>query len=241
MHGCGKNRFSEDPKWYLNGNIIENVDQLEILGVTFGSDCSFSSHVENRVNKAKRSMFSLSSVGMSYPGLNTDSKVNLYNTVISPTLMYGLECINLKSKDTARVQSTQGTIMKYVCGIGKRSHHTVLLQALGISNAENVIADRSKSLFSRICKNDSPTRDLCLYFTKLYIRDNVTIPGTLVSRLIANGVSPTSILCGTGGVRACEPPADGVVDSLSSILFHENYIKPWSNEYLLAKLLTRSF
>ncbi len=35
--------------------------------------------------------------------------------------------------------------------------------------------------------------------------------------------------------------ANGIVDSLRTLLYEDNYLKPWSNEYLLVKLLTKSF
>ena len=36
-------------------------------------------------------------------------------------------------------------------------------------------------------------------------------------------------------------PNDGLVDTLRALLLCENYVKPWSNEYYLVKLLTRTF
>ena len=34
---------------------------------------------------------------------------------------------------------------------------------------------------------------------------------------------------------------NGAMDSLRTVLFNENFIKTWSDEYMLVKLLTRSF
>ena len=34
---------------------------------------------------------------------------------------------------------------------------------------------------------------------------------------------------------------DGLVDSLRHLLHHENYQKPWSQEHILATLLTKAF
>ena len=142
--------------------------------MNFSSSGNYNDHVSSRMNKCKRSMFSLSNIGMSYPGLNTNSKVHLYKTICQPTLMYGLDCLSLTKRNIDDVQATQGRIMKHVCGLGKRSRHSALLQALGISNAGNVISECTKSLFNRICSTDSPTRDLCFFilltcmFTKVF-------------------------------------------------------------------------
>ena len=83
----GKNKFVSEPIWYLNGIKVNTVSNLEILGVNFSSSGNYNDHVSSRMNKCKRSMFSLSNIGMSYPGLNTNSKVHLYKTICQPTLM----------------------------------------------------------------------------------------------------------------------------------------------------------
>ena len=139
------------------------------------------------------------------------------------------------------VQATQGRIMKHVCGLGKRSRHSALLQALGISNAGNVISECTKSLFNRICSTDSPTRDLCFYFINLYVYKGILFPGTLVHRLVNLGVSPSSLVLSYSKSSSQYICDNGLVDSLRVILFDGNYVKPWSNEYLLVKLLTKSF
>ena len=36
-------------------------------------------------------------------------------------------------------------------------------------------------------------------------------------------------------------PEDGLADTLNNLLLQDNYIKPWSHEYSMVKLLTRSF
>ena len=66
--------------------------------------------------------------------------------------------------------------------------------------------------------------------------------GSSVDRLIKNGTSPTDLLFNNIKTikRNCSQ-SDGFVDSLGSLLMHENYVKPWSNEYILVKLLTKSF
>ena len=138
-------------------------------------------------------MFSLSNIGMSYPGLNTNSKVHLYKTICQPTLMYGLDCLSLTKRNIDDVQATQGRIMKHVCGLGKRSRHSALLHALGISNAGNVISECTKSLFNRICSTDSPTRDLCFYFINLYARGVIYATGSLGTCLWNPKIRPTQV------------------------------------------------
>ena len=42
--------------------------------------------------------------------------------------------------------------MKYVCGLGKRSHHSNFLQALGITGANTILNEYNKSLFTQFLR-----------------------------------------------------------------------------------------
>ena len=68
--------------------------------------------------------------------------------------------------------------------------------------------------------------------------DNVRIPGTLVDRVLGLGACPLSIY---NKYTPIQSKKSGLVDSIRAMLLTENFIKPWSDEYLLVKLLTRSF
>jgi len=66
---------------------------------------------------------------MSYPGLNTKSKVHLYKTICLSTLLYGVDCLYVSVNNVAKIQSVQDNIMKYVCSLSKRSHHSNLFSS----------------------------------------------------------------------------------------------------------------
>ena len=66
------------------------------------------------------------------------------------------------------------------------------------------------------------------------------IPGTITDIIVGMDISPSSLLSDKCSNHKYLP-ADGLVDSLRAMLLSDNYIKPWSNEYILVKLLTRSF
>ena len=68
--------------------------------------------------------------------------------------------------------------------------------------------------------------------------DNVRIPGILVDRVLGLGVCPLSI---HNKYTPIKNKQSGLVDSIRAMLFTEHLIKPWSDEYLIVKLLTRSF
>ena len=234
--------FTSQPTWHLNNVAMNTVSRLEILGVTFSNNSNFKEHVQTRSQKCKRSMYALNSIGMCYPGLNSASKAHLYKSVCLPSLTYGMDSINLSSTCIKQLESTQGCIMKQVCGLSKQSHHSNLLRALNINTVSSGITNLMKANFSRLCAVDSPTRDLCLFFITRLLSGYPSPKGSSVDRLIKNGASPTELLFKNIKTmkRNCSQ-SDGVVDSLRSLLMHENYVKPWSNEYILVKFLTKSF
>ena len=58
--GYKPNNFINDPVWYMNGQPMSVVDNIDILGVNFSSNVRYDKHVNTRVQKCKRSMNSMS-------------------------------------------------------------------------------------------------------------------------------------------------------------------------------------
>jgi hypothetical protein len=83
--------FKTSPKWTLDGQIIGNVNELEILGCIFDNTMTGNQHIEKRIQACRKSMFSLSEMGCCYPGLSSEVKVHLWKTIGQPTLLYGID------------------------------------------------------------------------------------------------------------------------------------------------------
>ena len=150
--------------------------------------------------------------------------------------MYGLDAINLNAPMLKKLQNTQGSIMKRVCG----SHHMQLLCARDITAVDSIFEKSVTSLYSRIFKLDNPLRDLRTYDLSVYMSCGHTIPGIITHRILQLGLSP--IDCVFTKYSPCHNMChDGVVDSPRQLIYHENYAKPWSDEYVLSVLLTKAF
>jgi hypothetical protein len=236
-----RNMFHKEPLFYLGDQCMDNVSSMDILGVTFTAKGTYDAHIERRIQKCRNSSFSLSEVGMCYPGLATETKSYLYRTICQPTLTYGLDAISASEGLLRQMDSTQGCIMKRVCGIPKRSHHSNLMAALNIQTARSMVAKLTGSLYYRIFQENSPTRNLCVYHLSHFIVTGKAESGTIVDRLLTYGMCPIKSAFERTIPPNLSPERDAVMDSLKYLLFHENFIKPWSNEYLLTKLLTKAF
>ena len=235
--------FTESPIWNLGGHNITITDNMEILGTVFSSNLSCDGHINKRAQASRRAMYALTSVGCSYPGLATDVKVHMWKTVGLPSLLYNMETFSLNSGQQKSVESTQAAIVKYIVGFPKRSHHTCLLQAVGISNVKTAVTRRNLSLWRRVFQTDSPARRLSGKLLKQFLSGSSWTPGTLLSRVISAGYSPTKSIFDKEYYPspADDTTPDGVVDSLRYLIRHENFIKPYSEEHVLATLLTKAF
>ena len=77
----------------MGTSTLKTVANLDILGVNFSFSGKYDDFINNIIQNW--SMFALSGIGMSYPVLNTLNKVNLFKSICRPTLMYGVDCLNL--------------------------------------------------------------------------------------------------------------------------------------------------
>ena len=125
-------------------------------GVVF--DC-YKSITKLRIKSCRRATYGLQSVGMSYPGLNSEAKAHLWRTICCPTLVYGMDTIPMSIYSQKRLDTTQGCTLKHVLGIPKRNHHSQLLEALDIHKVKTIIENRTVALYNRIFKlPSSPTK-----------------------------------------------------------------------------------
>ena len=241
----GKQPHIKPPVWKIGDAEVGLTEDALVLGVTFTHDLSSGKHVRNRIRKCQQSMFGMASIGLSYPGLSSEVKAFLWNSVGNPILLYGMESIAITKGDMKVLKTTQGNIIKRITGINKRSHHSNLLKALSIPQVEDVITKNSLRLYHNIFKTDTPARDLqSTLLSKYLIKGSIT-KGSLLERIITAGRNPLEIifdkkLC-ESFVHDVTEQIDGVTDSLRYLLHHNDYNKPWSEEHILATLLTKAF
>jgi len=234
------NTFINQPSWYLGNCELENVDQLEILGVTYTYDSSAKAHINNRIRKCSAAYYSMAGVGISYPGLSSQAKSHMWKTACLPSLIYGLDTLATNKKDMQIVSSTQGSLIKRSMGLSRTHHHSHLLQALNIRDTADAIKSQSINSFYNIMNSDTPAKELQLSLLVKYVVSGKTVTGSIIDSLVKYGVSPIKAALYKPTTK-CRQPQDGVIDSLRQIVYSENYVKRWSYELLLTSLLTKSF
>ena len=117
----GLNPFKDRINFHLDGKNLHCSESLEILGITFQHSGVASCHVTKRIQKCRRASYTLSSSGMCYPGVKSNVKSHVWQTVCLPTLLYCIDSLNISSADLSSLESTQGTILKSWLGLQRGS------------------------------------------------------------------------------------------------------------------------
>jgi hypothetical protein len=240
----GKNHFHNEPEWTLNGTKIENASHVEILGNVFSHDLKSCMHVDKRISKCRGSYYNMSSIGMSYPGLSSDAKSYLWKYVCVPSLIYGIDAMCIDRLLLNKLESLQGCMIKQSLGLSKRSRHSAVLQALHVSPINGILKQRTLSLYQKIYNNNTVVNKLCNQFISHYMIAGQYVRNTLVGRIIDMGISPIQAASNNFSINSSLSEAvntDGLVDSLRFVLISEHFIKPYSDDHILASLLTKAF
>ena len=237
----GKHSFGKEPIWKIDNQVIENVDELEILGVTFSR--SGSAHVDNRIIKCKKAFYGLRDSGLGYPGCASMVKSHIWKTVCQPVLSYGCDCIPLTKSGIAALNTTQSNLVKQSMGFSKRCRSSYLLHSMNIKTMSDVVSNNCASLAFRIMNVPSSAQRVFTYLLSLFICDNVLIPGSLIHRLVSCGLSPTdcAFTCAKKTLQKDDSSNGGICDSVRNLIMHVNFIKPYSEEHVLCSLMLRAF
>ena len=99
------------------------------------------------------------------------------------------------------------------------------------------------SLWYRIYQVDNPARELSNAMLCDYINSRHLVPGTLIHRVVEAGFSRIECLAIKQQVTAhrANNIHDGIVDSLRHLVYHENFVKPYSEEHIFATHLVKDF
>jgi hypothetical protein len=132
------------------------------------------------------------------------------------------------------------SIIKKVMGFRKRSHHTNLQKALNITLVDDSIHKISAGLLNRIFHVETPASHLQAILLSNFLLTGLTVKGTLINKLVTAGLCPLKVIFECPALKSFSEPNE-VVDSLKYLVLHNIFIKPLSEEYVLATLLTKAF
>ena len=105
-----------EPIISMNGKVIENEDSYKHLGlIRYSKLNDYAELITERIQFARNTANSLMGAGLhGLNGVNREVSVTLWNLYIKPTLLYGLESIQLSRTDKSKLEKYQRDFLRQI-------------------------------------------------------------------------------------------------------------------------------
>ena len=132
---------------------------LKYLAGFFSNNLSSQDHIDIRIRNSRRAMYS---IGLNNHALGPSIKAYLWRSIGTLSLMYAIGTCNISTVDLKRLESFQGTIIENSVYLGKRCHHSALLEALDIPKIKYHLFKQITVLLKRVWNAITPYTNLVL-------------------------------------------------------------------------------
>ena len=144
----------QEPNINLYGDTVPVEDLTVHLGVSRSIKCT--PNIDEKVNLGRRSAYSLMGAGFhGKSGLKQSIKANMWMKYVVPRLVYGLEVLSMRKKDTTQLEAFQRRSMKQIQNLPLKTSDTAALALLGILPISACIEKNILSLFGRVVRDQS--------------------------------------------------------------------------------------
>jgi hypothetical protein len=144
------------------------------LGIDFTYDLNMSNFFVEKFIKVKNSYFSLNAFGFKPCGVSPFTQAYIYKTFCISRILYGLEIMNLNKKTINTLNLNQNNIVRYMTGLSKYSHVSIVLKALKLFSFQELY-HYMKFIFVKNLKNNNICSKIFEYLQTSSYRNR---PGT---------------------------------------------------------------
>jgi hypothetical protein len=169
----GSNRFN-NTILLLNNLPLAYTQIFKYLGIDFTYDLNMSNFFIEKFIKVKNSYFSLNAFGFKPGGISPFTQAYVYKTFCISRILYGLEIMNLNKKTINTLNLNQNTIVRYMTGLSKHSHVSIVLKALKLFSFQELY-HYMKFIFVKNLKNNNICSKIFEYLQTSSYRNR---PGT---------------------------------------------------------------
>ena len=129
---------------FPEGEAIEVVSHFQYLGSIVQDDCGMDTEINSRICKALSAFQSLSHILWHQHKIQTRTKVRFLNSVILPTLLYGLESSVLLEPFVRRHESFVVRCLRIILGISvrQRKRHTTIRKMAKQQRISSILTQR---------------------------------------------------------------------------------------------------
>ena len=104
-----------------SGNVqLEQVEDFEYLGTIINQTGSMENEIRNRVRKGNQAYYQIKDTIFGKKEISTKTKVRVYKTTVSPTLLYGCETWPLQQKYIDKVTTVEQKCYRKIIGKTRR-------------------------------------------------------------------------------------------------------------------------
>ncbi len=135
------------PKLFLGDDQLEVVKDYDYLGIKFFCNGHFHAAITKQATQAKRALHGLISKARRL-SLPVDIMLELFDTCITPILLYGCEVWGFTKTD--KVETFHNQFLKHLLHLGSRSINNMVLGETGRCKLEKTIRDRMLNFWLRL-------------------------------------------------------------------------------------------
>ena len=110
-------RKPEECRIEVNGERVEQVEEMKYLGAMISGNGSMDGEVELRIGMAARMIGAIGSSVLGRKELTKGTKLRVVNAMVLPTLTYGCEAWTLQTRHRGRVEAMQMRVMRRIEGV----------------------------------------------------------------------------------------------------------------------------
>ena len=154
-----KRKDPEDSDAFKMGNNDLNcTDRTTHLGLTRSTKDETRINVDDRINLARRTLYSLLKTGVhGSNGLNPKTSYRIYQAYVLPRLLYGLETLHVNSKEMSLLSSFHLDTLRKLQSLPKRTACASVYLLLGALPLIAEIHKRQLSLLFGVLNSDNET------------------------------------------------------------------------------------
>ena len=145
-------KFDFNPKFTIDGRVLDVVHSTKLLGIVIQSDCKWGGNTKNIVSKAKKRIWFLRRLKLL--GASRGTLIDTFKLFIRSLLEMGVPiwAAALTKKQSQDIEAVQINCLKVICGLNFITYQ----QSLAMLNLETLAARRDKLClkFAKKCAKD---------------------------------------------------------------------------------------
>ena len=147
----------KERQWILGDGTVDELYEYKILDVLKNYIGSFSSNVENNIDKTRKKARMIFSSNFDRRRVNPFIYIKFWTQACLPSLLYGSELFTLTSSLLAKLERCQQWFLKNIFYIPKFTPIRVILKLSGLNSIESEIALRKLLFLGRMITENKLT------------------------------------------------------------------------------------